>query len=109
MTDDFKAAANRNARDEKKETYLRSIYDRYTEQFRAAGDQDASSVARSVHIAMDEVLQRDRQKSAGSENIRCGKGAVWGRSLASFSANNLRPRLHTNPCTGVDFFSNLQQ
>ena len=74
MTDDFKAAANRNARDEKKETYLRSIYDRYTEQFRAAGDQEASSVARSVHIAMDEVLQRDRQKSAGSENIRCGKG-----------------------------------
>jgi Fe-S-cluster containining protein len=74
MTDDFKAAANRKARDEKKEAGLRTIFDRYTEQFRAAGDQDAPSVARKVHIAIDEVLQRDREKSATSGDIKCRKG-----------------------------------
>jgi Fe-S-cluster containining protein len=74
VTDDFKATANRAARDEKKAAYLRAIYDRYTEQFRAAGDQDGPSVARSTHIAMDAVLERDRQKIAGSENIQCGRG-----------------------------------
>lgn len=74
MTDDSKFAANKNARDEKKEAYLRAIYDRYTAEFRAAGEQNASSVARSIHIAMDELLQRDRAKNPGSENIRCGKG-----------------------------------
>ncbi len=74
MTDDFKAVANRKTRDEKKEAYLRVIYDRYTVQFRAAGAQDASSVAHKAHIAMDEVLERDRAKNPGSENVRCGKG-----------------------------------
>ena len=74
MTDDIKAVANRNARDEKKEAYLRGIYDRYAKEFRATGDQDALAIARSTHIAMDAVLQRDRQKSAGSDGIRCGKG-----------------------------------
>lgn len=74
MTDVIKAAANRAARDERKEAYLRAIYDRYTEQFRAAGDEDALSVARRAHIAMDEVLQRDRAKGADSGGIRCGKG-----------------------------------
>lgn len=74
MTDDSKTAANRAARDEKKEAYLRGIYDRYTAQFRAAGDQDAPAVARRVHIAMDAVLERDRGKGAGSGSIQCGKG-----------------------------------
>ncbi len=74
MTDDSKAVANRKTRDEKKEAYLRVIYDRYTVQFRAAGNQDAPSVARKAHIAMDEVLERDRAKNPGSENVRCGKG-----------------------------------
>lgn len=74
MTDDSKSAANKAARNEKKEAYLRAIYDRYTKEFRATGNQDALSVARSTHMAMDELLQRDRAKNPGSENIQCGKG-----------------------------------
>jgi len=74
MTDDFKATANKKARDEKKEAHLRRIFGRYTEQFRAAGNQDAPSVARRVHIAIDNVLERDRKKSANSGDIKCRKG-----------------------------------
>jgi Fe-S-cluster containining protein len=74
MTDSFKATANRKARDERKEAHLRTILDRYTEQFRAAGKQDARSVAREVHIAIDNVLERDRKKSATSGDIKCRKG-----------------------------------
>lgn len=74
MTDDSTTAANRQARNARKEAYLRAIYDRYTGQFRAAGDQHALSVAGSAHSAMDAVLQRDRAKSPGSGGIRCGKG-----------------------------------
>lgn len=74
MTDDFKAAANKAARNEKKEAHLRAIYDRYMAEFRAAGNQDMLSVARSTHIAMDELLRRDRAKNPGSEMIQCGKG-----------------------------------
>ena len=74
MTDDSKAAANRNARDEKKEAFLRAIYNRHIEQFRAVGDEGATAIARKVHFAMDGLLQRDREKTPGSEMIRCGKG-----------------------------------
>ena len=74
MTDDLKAAANREARDARKEAHLRGIYGRYAEQFRALGNQAASSVARRVHIAIDGVLERDRKKSANSGDIRCRKG-----------------------------------
>ena len=74
MTDNFKAVANKNARDEKKEAYLRAIYDRHLEQFRAAGDIAATSIARNTHIAMDFLLEQDRATGAGSENIQCGKG-----------------------------------
>lgn len=74
MSDEDKTAANRAARNEKKEAHLRAIYDRYTAEFRAADDQDLLSVARSTHIAMDELLQRDRAKNPGSENIQCSKG-----------------------------------
>ena len=74
MTDAAKAAANKAAREEKKIAYLRAIYERYSEQFRATENQDAAFVARSAHSAMNNVLQRDRQKNPGSENIRCGKG-----------------------------------
>ena len=73
MTDDSKSVANRDARDEKKEAYLRGIYDRHIAQFRAAVNQETTAVARSAHTAMDDVLQRDRAKNPGSENIRCGK------------------------------------
>ncbi|MBY0271275.1 MAG: YkgJ family cysteine cluster protein [Burkholderiales bacterium] len=68
-----RASANRAARNEKKEAYLRAIYDRYTAEFRAAENQDALTIARSTHSTMDTVLQADRAKNPGSENIRCGK------------------------------------
>ena len=74
MTEISKATANQKARDERKEAHLRKIMDRYTEQFRAAGNQDAPSVARGVHIAIDDVLERDRKKSATSGDIKCRKG-----------------------------------
>jgi Fe-S-cluster containining protein len=74
MTDDSKAVANKNARNEKKEAYLRAIYDRYTAEFRTVGDQDASSFANKTHVAMNAVLEHDRAKNPGSENIQCGKG-----------------------------------
>ena len=74
MTDTFKAAANKMARDERKKAHLRAIMDRYTAQFLAVGNQDAPSVAREVHIAIDNVLERDRKKSAASGDIQCRKG-----------------------------------
>lgn len=77
MTDDFKATANRNARDDRKTAHLREIFDRYTGQFRAAGSRDAPSVAREVHIAIDNVLERDRKKSAASGDIKCRKGCSY--------------------------------
>lgn len=77
MTDDSQAAARRQARDERKQAHLRGIFDRYREQFRAAGSEDAPSVARRAHIAMDEVLERDRKKSADSGAIQCRKGCDY--------------------------------
>ena len=74
MTDTFKAAANKMARDERKKVHLRAIMDRYTAQFRAVANRDAPSVAREVHIAIDKVLERDRRKSAESADIKCRKG-----------------------------------
>ena len=74
MTDSFKATANKKAREERKEAHLRAIFGRYIEQFRAAGNQGAPSVAREVHIAMDNVLERDRKKSATGGDIKCRKG-----------------------------------
>jgi len=70
------AAANRKARDERKMAHLRAIFDRYAGQFRAAGDQDAQSVARGVHVAIDDVLERDRKKSADSASIKCRRGCA---------------------------------
>jgi Fe-S-cluster containining protein len=72
MTDDSRAA-NRKARDVRKGAHLRAMMDRYTEQFRAV-DPVAPAVARKVHIAVDEVLERDRTVSANSGDIRCRKG-----------------------------------
>jgi Fe-S-cluster containining protein len=74
MVDSLKAAANRKAREERKEAHLRGILDRYTAQFHAVGDQDAPSVARKVHIEISDVLERDRKSSATSGNIKCRKG-----------------------------------
>lgn len=74
MSDDDRAAANRAARNARKEAYLRSIYDRHIERFRAAADQHAPAVARDAHSAMDAQLEQDRGKNPGSENIQCSKG-----------------------------------
>lgn len=76
MTDDRagKLAANRKAREERKAAYWRGIADRYAGRFRAAASGDAPSVAREVHGAMDDILQRDREKDAASSAIRCRKG-----------------------------------
>ena len=73
-TDRYMATANKKARDERKAAHLRTIFGRYTEQFRAAGNQDALSVAREVHIEIDDVLERDRKESEASGNIKCRKG-----------------------------------
>ena len=74
MADSLKAAANKKARDARKEAHLRGMMDRYAGQFRAAGTQDARSVARTVHIAIEDVLERDRKRSATSGHIKCRKG-----------------------------------
>ena len=76
MTASFNATANKTARDARKTAHLRGIMDRYTEQFRAVGNQDAPSVARGVHIAIDNVLERDRKQSAASGDIQCRKGCA---------------------------------
>lgn len=74
MTDGSKADENRKAREEKKAAYLRAMFDRYAERFRAAGREDAASIARETHITLDELLERDRKKDAGSAGIRCRNG-----------------------------------
>jgi Fe-S-cluster containining protein len=74
MADEPTTTANRKARDERKEAHLRAILDRYTQRFRAAGNEDAPSVAREVHGTIDDVLKRDREKDATSGAIQCRKG-----------------------------------
>jgi len=74
MIDSLKAAANRAAREERKKAHLRGIMDRYTERFRAAGNQDALSVARDVHAQIEVVLEQDRQKDASTGAIQCRRG-----------------------------------
>src|SRR5262245_20061628 len=74
MIDESKAAANRAAREERKKAYLRATMDRYVERFRAAGQGDPIALARDVHAAIEEVLERDRRRDPASGDIRCGKG-----------------------------------
>jgi Fe-S-cluster containining protein len=69
-----KLAANRKARQERKQAYLRGIADQHARQFRAVAGGEATSVAMAVHGTMDDVLERDREKDAASGNIRCRKG-----------------------------------
>ena len=76
MTDESRAEANRKAREERKAAHLRGIYDRYAEQFRAAGSEGARALARRMHVAMDELLERDRKKTAGGSAIQCRKGCA---------------------------------
>ncbi len=74
MSDNSKAGANKQTRDDKKEANLRAIYDGHVERFRADEKEDAPLIARNAHAAIDIVLAQDRQKNPGSENIQCGKG-----------------------------------
>ena len=74
MTDDERIAANRRARHEKKEAYLRAIYDRHLERFRDAAEQNPISVANETHSAIDAAIQQDQAKDASSAGIRCSKG-----------------------------------
>ncbi len=74
MHEGDKEANNRAARNEKKEAWLRAIYDRHLGQFRAAADMTSIVIAGNTHHAMDALLEQDRAKGAGSENIKCGKG-----------------------------------
>jgi len=74
MSDQEKDVANRAARRAKKEAWLRAIYDRHLEQFRAAGNMAPATIARHTHLAMDALLKLDRENGADSENIRCGRG-----------------------------------
>ena len=74
MTDELRAAANRKAREEKKQARLRGMLVRYVADFRGFQSADPHSVAPRVHSAMDAVLQRDRSKDRASREIKCGKG-----------------------------------
>ena len=74
MTDDAIAAANRKARDERKAAHLRATLERYKQQFGAAGEQGARSVAREAHAAIELVLDRDLKRSGAGEAIRCARG-----------------------------------
>ena len=74
MSNDERMAANRKVRHEKKEAYLRAIYDRNIEQFRASAGQNAISMAKETHAAMDAVIRQDQAKDAASAGIRCSKG-----------------------------------
>jgi Fe-S-cluster containining protein len=76
VTDSTGSSANREAREEKKRAYLRALFDRHAERFRAAGNGDARALARSAHAAIDDVLQRDRGRSADSGSIRCRMGCA---------------------------------
>jgi Fe-S-cluster containining protein len=74
MSDDERMTANRKARHEKKEAYLRAIYERHLERFRAAAGQDPLSVASETHAAIDALIRQDQAKDVASAGIRCGKG-----------------------------------
>lgn len=74
MNDDERLAANRKARHEKKEAYLRAIYDRHLERFRATAGQSPISMANETHAAIDDQIRQDQAKDPASAGIRCGKG-----------------------------------
>ena len=64
------------SRTDLKAAHLREMYDRYMAEFRAAGSEDALAVARRVHGAMNEVLERDRKARPDSADIVCRKGCA---------------------------------
>ena len=72
--DDALSAANKKARDEKKQSLLRAMLAGHVEQLRQLESEPAPAVAERVHAALDRVLERDRAKDGTSPAIRCGKG-----------------------------------
>ena len=74
MDDELKAAANKKAREEKKQALLQGMHARYVEQFHNVGNEPTHSIAQRVHAALDGVLERDRSKDRTSRAIQCGKG-----------------------------------
>ena len=76
MADSAKAAANRKAREERKEAHLRGIFNRYADGFREAGGRDGRAIARDTHKTIELVLERDRKRDANSEHIKCRKGCA---------------------------------
>ena len=74
MDNDFDAADSQTERKRKKAAWLRTVYERYLTQFRAAETQDAPALARDAHAAMDRQLQQDSAAILDGKQIRCGKG-----------------------------------
>ena len=68
--------APNQTRDEKRGAHLREWYDRYSGEFHAVGSEAATAVARRLHGAMDEVLDRERKARADSSGIMCRKGCA---------------------------------
>ena len=74
MADGDAESDKRKARNERKDAYLRAMFDRHAERLRAAAGQDALAVAREAHVAVDGMLERDRKAAPASADIRCRKG-----------------------------------
>lgn len=74
MIDEKTAAANRAARMAIKQAHLRAVYDRHVEHFRKLEGQDALTVARNSHTAIDGLLARDLEQNPPLDNIRCARG-----------------------------------
>jgi Fe-S-cluster containining protein len=74
MADSDRLSANRQARDARKQAYLRATFDRYSERLRAGAEGDALALARDTHAAVDALIGRDRGADPESAGIRCGRG-----------------------------------
>src|SRR5262249_31955552 len=74
MIDDAKAAANKQARAEKKAAHLRALMDRQRAELQALPQGDAPALAREVHARIELVLEGDRKRASIDAAIQCGKG-----------------------------------
>ena len=74
MDDDIDPADSQTERAQKKEAWLRMVYERNLVQCRAADTQDAPGLARKAHAAMDTQLEQDSATLPDGKQIRCSKG-----------------------------------
>ena len=72
--DDERRAANKNAREEKKQALLEGMLASHVKRLRALRGEPERTIAQRVHVSLDGVLERDREKDRESRGIRCGKG-----------------------------------